>query len=68
MKNPHRASEGAKHSGAAVRDSIATLAPCPYAPECRRRWTHFTGTEFAECCHCYQLLSRTDMARILAGV
>ena len=42
--------------------------PCPYGAECCRQWIHITGTETADCAHCYQNLSRAEMARILTGL
>ena len=54
-----------KHSRDADKPNIASRSSCPYAPECHRHWIYITGTETADCAHCYQNLSRSDMARIL---
>lgn len=68
MKKPHRESEARDNStGGTVDCIVAAGSPCPSAPECRRRWIVNGVTETATCAHCYQLLTRTDMARILTG-
>lgn len=41
---------------------------CPHGAECRRQWIYITGTETADCAHCYQNLNRAELARILAGL
>lgn len=48
---------------------LADSTPCPHAAECRIRWTfdRAAESEGAECGFCYQPLSRSDLARILAG-
>lgn len=58
------AGNGSAGSAGAI---VADLSLCPFAPECRKRWTHLTGTEAAECGFCYQELTRSDLARILEG-
>ena len=49
------------------KEVIAPRNPCPYAPDCRRDWIYITGTETADCAHCYQNLNRSEMARIFEG-
>lgn len=69
MKYP-RPGQGAgrgNHSRAAVKTSLADSDSCPHAAECRIHWRHIAQTETAECAHCYQILSRATLARILAG-
>lgn len=68
MKKPHRESEARGDStGGTVSCIVAGRCPCPFALECRRRWIVSSVTETATCAHCYQLLTRSDLARILAG-
>ena len=68
MKAPHRESEARDNStGGTVGCIVAVGSPCPSAPECRRRWIVSGFTETATCAHCYQILNRLEMARILAG-
>lgn len=68
MKTPHRASEAKGNStGGTVNWIVADSNPCPFAPECRRHWIVDSVSETATCAHCYQILTRSEMARILAG-
>ncbi len=67
MKKPHRESEARDNStGGTVRCIVADSNSCPLAPECRRRWIVNGITETATCAHCYQILTRSEMVRILA--
>lgn len=63
---PERPTQATGNAGG-VETILADRNPCPQAPDCRRKWTHLSGTETAECAFCYQILSRVDMARIFAG-
>lgn len=67
MKKPHPAGEARGDStGGTVSCVVADSGPCPFAPECRRRWIVDSVSETATCAHCYQILTRSEMARILA--
>lgn len=46
---------------------ICAGTPCPNAPECRAQWLDPHPDTGATCAHCYQVLPRFVLARIIEG-
>lgn len=67
MKKPHHERVGAEKLSPAADDrTISDNGFCPYSLNCNK-WTHDYESETASCAFCYQVFSRADLARILAG-
>jgi hypothetical protein len=67
MKNPHLGQGEGKDndSGKAAKRILADSDLCPFAPECRLRWTPALDESGAECGHCHQHLDRETLWRIM---
>jgi len=64
MKKPQAAGQGQGDAGS-IRHTPSSV--CPHAEECRRHWLNPDPDSGATCAHCYQVLPRFVLARIIEG-